>query len=57
MPISFSDLQLAFEFVCSDRTSENEAYLDRQSGKIYWYSSTNSCDELCRRTRSRDCTF
>jgi len=38
MPVSFSDLQLAFEFVSSGGTGENEAYLDRQSGKIYWHS-------------------
>jgi hypothetical protein len=38
MPISFSDLQLAFEFVSSGGMGENDAYLDRQSGKIYWHS-------------------
>ena len=32
MPVSFSDLQLAFEFVSSGGMGENEAYLDRQSG-------------------------
>jgi hypothetical protein len=36
MPVSFSDLQLAFEFVSCGGMGENEAYLDRQSGKIYW---------------------
>jgi hypothetical protein len=30
MPTCFADLQLAFEFVSSDATGENEAYLDRQ---------------------------
>src|SRR6201997_153571 len=38
MPVSFSDLQLACEFVSSGDMGENEAYLDRQSGKIYWHS-------------------
>src|SRR5499427_4936365 len=38
MPVSFLDLQLACEFVSSGGTGENEAYLDRQSGKIYWRS-------------------
>ena len=38
MAVSFSDLQLAFEFVSSGGMGENEAYLDRQSGKIYWHS-------------------
>jgi len=30
MAVSFSDLQLAFEFVSSGGMGENEAYLDRQ---------------------------
>ena len=38
MAVSFSDLQLAFEFASSGGMGENEAYLDRQSGKIYWHS-------------------
>ena len=38
MAVSFSDLQLAFEFVSSGGMGENEAYLDRRSGKIYWHS-------------------
>jgi uncharacterized protein UPF0158 len=38
MSISFLDLRLAFEFVSSGGMGENEAYLDRKSGKIYWHS-------------------
>src|SRR5215467_4366500 len=38
MAVSFSDLRLAFEFVSSGGMGENQAYLDRQSGKIYWHS-------------------
>ena len=38
MAVSFSDLQLAFEFVSSGGMGENEAYINRQSGKIYWHS-------------------
>ena len=38
MSVSFSDLQRAFEFVSSGGMGENESYLDRQSGKIYWHS-------------------
>ena len=45
MPVSFSDLQLAFEFVNSGGMGENEAYLDRQSGKIYWHSEFGDNDE------------
>ena len=45
MPVSFSDLQCAFEFVSSGGMGENEAYLDRQSGKIYWHSEFGDDDE------------
>jgi hypothetical protein len=45
MAVSFSDLQLAFEFVSSGGMGENEAYLDRQSGKIYWHSEVDDNDE------------
>src|ERR1700758_2012020 len=45
MPVSFSDLQLAFEFVSSGGIGENEAYLDRRSGKIYWHSEFGDNDE------------
>jgi hypothetical protein len=38
MPTSFADLQFAFEFVNASGMSENQAFLDRQSGKIYWHS-------------------
>ena len=44
MAVSFSDLRLAFEFV-SGGMGENEAYLDRQSGKIYWHSEFGDNDE------------
>jgi hypothetical protein len=45
MAVSFSDLQLAFEFVSSGGMGENEAYLDRQSGKIYRHSEFGDNDE------------
>jgi len=38
MSVSFADLQLAFEFVSSGGMGENEAFLDKHSGKIYWHS-------------------
>ena len=44
MPVSFSDLQLAFEFVSGGGMSENEAYRDRQSGKIYWLAEFDDND-------------
>ena len=45
MLVNFADLQLAFEFVSSGGMGENEAYLDRQSGKIYWHSEFGDNDE------------
>ena len=45
MSVSFSDLQSAFEFVSSGEMGENEAYLDRQSDKIYWHSEFGDNDE------------
>ena len=45
MPVSFSDLQPAFEYVSGGGMGENEAYLDRQSGKIYWHSEFGDNDE------------
>ena len=45
MPVNFSDLQLAFEFVSSGGMGENEAYVDRQSGKIYWHSEFGDNEE------------
>ena len=45
MPVGFSELLLAFEFVSSGGMGENEAYFDRQSGKIYWHSEFGYNDE------------
>jgi hypothetical protein len=45
MAVSFSDLQLAFEFVSSGGMGEHEAYLDRQLGKIYRHSEFGDNDE------------
>ena len=45
MPVSFLDLLLAFEFVNSGGMGENQAYLDRQSGKIYWHSEFDDNNE------------
>lgn len=45
MAVNFSDLQLAFEFVSSGGMGENEAYLDRQSGKIHWHSEFGDNDD------------
>ena len=47
MAVNFSDLQLAFEFVSSGGMGENEAYLDRQSGKIYGIPSSATTTRNC----------
>jgi hypothetical protein len=38
MPISFSDLQFAFEFASFGALGENRAILDTQSGRLYYHS-------------------
>jgi hypothetical protein len=38
MPVSFKDLQEAFEFVCAAGGGEHQAFLCRQSGKITCHS-------------------
>ena len=46
MPVSFADLQDAFLFVnFGAAPGENEAYLDRQSGKIYCHSAYGDNEE------------
>lgn len=38
MPVSFKDLQEAFEFVCAAAGGEHQAFLCKQSGKITYHS-------------------
>jgi hypothetical protein len=38
MPVSFRDILDAFEFVSAGGLGEHQAYLCRQTGKIYWHS-------------------
>jgi len=45
MPIKFEDIDMAFDFVSSGAVCEHEAYLDRDSGKIYWYSDIGDNEE------------
>jgi hypothetical protein len=44
MPVSFKDIQEAFEFVCAASGGENQAFLCKQSGKLYCHSEL--CDDL-----------
>jgi hypothetical protein len=47
MLVSFMDLVLAFEFVSAGGMGEHQAFLCRQSGKIYWRSAfPDDLDEL-----------
>jgi hypothetical protein len=36
MPVSLKEILDAFEFVSADNTGEHQAFLYRQSGKVYW---------------------
>jgi len=44
-PVKLADLLDALEWSSVDGSFENEAYVDRQSGKIYWSSSMGDADE------------
>src|ERR1700730_18690091 len=44
MLLSLKDIQEAFEFVCAGGGGEHEAFLCRQSGKLYCHSEL--CDDL-----------
>ena len=44
MPVSLNDLREAFEFVCASGLGEHQAFLCKQSGKLYCHSEL--CDDL-----------
>jgi hypothetical protein len=46
MPTSFKDILVAFESTCVGGTAQNEAYICRQSGKIYFHSDLLELEEL-----------
>jgi hypothetical protein len=47
MPVSLKDIREAFEFVGFGGGSEHQAFLCRQSGKVYWHSElSDDLDEL-----------
>ena len=45
MRVSLKDISEAFEFVSADSTGEHQAFLCRQSGKVYCYVESSD-DEL-----------
>jgi hypothetical protein len=38
MPINFKDIMEAFDFVSFGQMYEHQAFLDKETGKIYWHS-------------------
>jgi len=45
MVIKFQDVDFVFSFVSSGGVGEHEAYIDRESGKIYWFSAFGDNEE------------
>src|ERR1700720_1284914 len=56
MRVGLKDILEAFEFVSADSTGEHQAFLCRQSGKVYWYveSSDDELSELPDDTDDRE---
>jgi hypothetical protein len=46
MPVNFDELELALDLVSSDGLYIHEAFVCRQTGKIYWRSEGSDLDEL-----------
>src|SRR5260221_9491151 len=47
MPVSLKEILGAFEFVSAGGMGEHQAFLCKQSGKIYWHSElSDDLDEL-----------
>jgi hypothetical protein len=47
MPVSLKDILGAFEFVSAGGVGEHQAFLCKQSGKVYWHSElSDDMDEL-----------
>jgi hypothetical protein len=45
MPVSFDELLVSFEWVSAEVFFENEAYVNRITGKIFWSSSSTDAEE------------
>jgi hypothetical protein len=45
MKIEYSELELAFDFVGFGQPYQNQAYIDKESGKIYWHSEFGDNEE------------
>lgn len=44
-PVKLSELLDAFDWVSASGIFENQAYVNRESGKVYWSSSTSELEE------------
>ncbi len=40
MPVSYNDLSMAFEFVSAGHAEEHQAFVCKETGKIYWHAET-----------------
>ncbi len=45
MKLEYNDIEFAFEFVSSDQMYSNQAYINTETGKIYWYSEYGDNEE------------
>jgi len=45
LSVSFAEVRNAFEFVSSGSPSQHHAYIDKESGAIYWTSSVLTLEE------------
>jgi len=46
MPVSFDDIENAFVFLSMDKQFMNNAYLNKETGEIYYTSEIGDSDEL-----------
>ena len=46
MPISFQEIRGAFEFCSMGGIGEHQAFLCKQTGKVYWHSEFSDLEYL-----------
>jgi len=45
LSVNFTEIRNAFEFVSSGSPSQHQAYIDKETGAIYWTSSVHDLEE------------
>ncbi len=45
MPVKYADIEFAFDFVCSGQMYTHQAFLNKETGKVYWYSEYGDYEE------------